>query len=369
MINDHLLITDSGEAQTEALLTFWTSLKNNNFKFHYCGQKTELLDFFNSQKQVTIDCSWPEYPKSFWQQFYFWSAFPFWLSKILFKIHDQKPESVVTTGLSDTLLMAVLSRIIKFKHYWLLLPELQKPAYKFGYSKKIIKNAFIFVYSSLAKNRLEQLGFKNKTSIILPGFAGDTARRQENIFQSLAQKDNPKRKFFTIGTFTDLTAESHLETLLKAAKEIREVVPNLQIIIVGDGPEKKNLLWMAKTLGIESTVWFVGSTDKAFKWLENLDLYIYTKSNIALKEQLFALEIMARKIPLIADIGAGLDDLIFDGKTGHLVIFKNICDLAQTIINLEQDVKTREQMGEEGRKRAQELFSPQKALDQFIKVL
>lgn len=369
MINDHLFITDSSEASTEALLPFWLNLKNNNFKFDYCGSNFELKDFFRAHKQSVIDFSWPKYPNSFATQLFFWLMFPVWFSKLLFKLHDRKPSCIITTGLCDSLLIGSLNRVIDFKHYWLMLPEVQDKAYKFKLSRKIIKNTYIFAYSSLAKNRLEQLGFKNRTSVFLPSFAGDTAKHQENIFSSLAQKENPRRKFFTVATFTDLTPESHLETLLKAAKEIREVVPNLQIIIVGDGPEKKNLLWIAKTLGIESTVWFVGSTEKTFKWLENLDLYIYTKSKVSLKEQVFALEIMSRKIPIIADIGAGLDDLIFDGKTGQLVIFKNINDLAQTIINLEQDSKLREQMGEESKKRVQELFNPQKTLDQFVKVL
>lgn len=369
MINDELLITDSSEAQTEALASFWMSLQNNNFKLSYCGQNRDLEIFFQTQKQETINFRWPSYRDNAYRRLVYWLTFPVWLGKTLFKIHDRKPNSVITTGISDTLLMGALSRFVKFKHYWLLLPELQSQAYKFKFSKKLIKNTVIFAYSSLTKNRLEQLGFKNRTTILLPSFAGESAKHQENIFNSLAHKENPRRKFFTIGTFTELTAESHLENLLKAAKEIREVVPNLQIIIVGDGPEKKNLLWLAKTLGIESTVWFVGATEKTFKWLENLDLYIYTRANTSLKEQLFALEVMSRKLPMIADIGAGLDDLIFDGKTGHLVIFKNIADLAQTIINIEQDPKLREQMGEAGKKRVQTLFNPQLALDQFVKVL
>lgn len=369
MIDDRLLVTDSSEAQTEALSTFWQTLRENNFTFNYYGQTPELSDYFESQKQGVHAFHWPKYPKNASGHVFYWLAWPFWFLKVFLQMHDRKPQSVVTTGLSDTLLMGALSRLMKFKHYWLLLPELQTRAYKFKFSKKLLKDTQICVYSSLAKNHLEQLGFKNKIAILLPGFANHTSKHQENIFNSLAHKDCPQRKFFTIGTFAELTAESHLETLLKAAKEIRDVVPNLQVIIVGDGPEKKNLLWLAKKLGIESTVWFVGATEKTFKWLENLDLYIYTKPSISLKEQLFALEIMSRKLPLIADLGIGLDDLIFEGKTGHLVIFKNTSDLAQTIIDLEQNHKLREQMGEEAKKRVQELFNPQKTLDQFAKLL
>ncbi len=369
MIDNNIYITDSAEGQTESLLTFWQSLRQNNFQLNYLGENSEIISYFQTQKQEVENFSWPKYPQKAWQQIFFWLTWPYWQLKIFLKIHDHKPSAVITCGIADTLLMGVLNKITPFKHYWILLPEYQNKVYKFKFSKKIIKKTIIFTSSSLAKNRLEQIGFKNKTTILLPGFVAENNKHQENIFNSLAQKEYPRRKFFTIGTFAELTPESHLETLLKAAKEIREVVPNLQIIIVGDGPEKKNLLWLAKTLGIESTVWFVGSTEKTFKWLENLDLYIYTKSYVSLKEQLFALEIMSRKLPLIADVGVGLDDLVFEGKTGHLVIFKNTSELAQTIINLEQDPKLRQLMGEESKKRVADLFNPQKALDQFAKVL
>lgn len=369
MITNNFLVTDSGEAETEALISFWQTLKDNNFDFSYQGSNSALIDYFAEQKQEIIRFVWPKYPSQKLLRPLYWLASPYWLLVVLLHIHDLKPRAIITTGLSDSLLIALLGRLMNFKHYWLLLPELQSSVFKFKLLRRIIRKTIIFVYSSLAQSRLEQLAFKNKVVILLPSYVGAVAKHQENIFSTLAHKEYPQRKFFTIGTFTDLTTESHLENLLKAAKDVREVVPNLQIIIVGDGPEKKNLLWLAKTLGIESTVWFVGSTEKTFKWLENLDLYIHTKPRISLKEQLFALDIMCRKIPMIADVGVGLDDLIFDGKTGRLVLFKNISELAQTIISLEQDIKLRAQLGEEGKKRVADLFCPQKALDQFSKVL
>lgn len=367
MIKNQLLVTDGGEIKNEVLLSFFDLLKKNNFKLKYLGENPLLLESqeFDSKELF----QWTRYRNFFIGKLFYWLSSLYHLPILLAKLKKEKIETVITTGYSDTLLVSILNKLIKFKHIWLLLPEMEELVFSAKPCKKLGKKISILTFSSLAKDRISQQINSSSISILPPLYIQGANKHQDNIFSTLAKQEHPKRKFFTVGTFTELTRRSNLEALLKAAKEVREVVPNLQVIIVGDGPEKKNLLWLAKTLGIETTVWFVGPTEQTFKWLENLDIYIHTKIDRSLKDQVFALEVMDRKLPIIADIGAGLDDLVFEKKTGNLVIFKNTSELAEAIINLEQDQKIKEQMGEESKRRVAKLFSPEKVLDQFAKVL
>lgn len=282
---------------------------------------------------------------------------------------NNKPKIIITTTTTEVLLSNMIKPFLKHRTFYLALPEKIDKTIK---SKKIFdlcKDCEIITFSSHAKTKLDQIGFKNRKSIMLPGLEPKSFERQDTIFNSLARADHPKRKFFTLGTIIDIDSESHLESLLKASKEIMELIPNLQLIIVGDGPEKKNFQWMAKQLGIESVAWFVGQSDKPSKWLENLDLYVVTRSRLSLKDQHFVLEIMQRGLPVVADICSGLDDLVHDGKTGQLVNFRQAKDIAEAIIKLEQDPKNLEKMREASKERVSKLFSIDKQLDQFAKLL
>ena len=78
---------------------------------------------------------------------------------------------------------------------------------------------------------------------------------------------------------------------------------------------------------------------------------------------------MDRKLPVLADINSGLDDIVFEGKTGRLINFKNASDLAEVIIDLEQDATKRQRMGVMAAERVDKLFSRSMQLDQFAKVL
>lgn len=280
-----------------------------------------------------------------------------------------KPKIIITTTITEMLLSSILQPILKHRTFYLALPE--KVDTTLGRKKlfDLCKACEIVTFSSQAKTKLDQSGFKNKKSIILPSIEPKSFEHQDTIFNSLAKVDHPKRKFFTLGTIIDINSESHLESLLGACKEIMELIPNLQLIIVGDGPEKKNFQWMAKQLGIESVAWFVGQSDKPSKWLENLDLYVVTRSRLSLKDQHFVLEIMQRGLPVVADICSDLDDLIHDGKTGQLVNFRQAKDIAEAIIKLEQDPRNLEKMREASKERVGKLFSVDKQLDQFAKLL
>lgn len=76
------------------------------------------------------------------------------------------------------------------------------------------------------------------------------------------QKRDEKRSVQTIVYASRLVAYKNLDTVLKALVPIFEVHPELKFIIMGDGPEKNNLLSLAKSLNIEKNVKFLGSVSQ-----------------------------------------------------------------------------------------------------------
>jgi glycosyltransferase involved in cell wall biosynthesis len=175
----------------------------------------------------------------------------------------------------------------------------------------------------------------------------------------MARKDYliKQRKFFTVGTICRLDDSQKLEALFGAVNICLETVPNMQIIIVGEGKEKKNLSWLAKKIAVENIVWFVGGLDRPKKWLKSFDLYVLPVSKILMADYYNVLEAMSIGLPVIGPKNFGLEDLVEENKTGSLVEFDNPEMLANLILKLEQNIVWRQELGKNGKEKVDKYFT------------
>ena len=183
------------------------------------------------------------------------------------------------------------------------------------------------------------------------------------------EKKNLNKKFFSVGTAADLNNSQKIETLFRAAKNCLSVIPNLQIIIIGDGENKKSLDWLSKKLGIDGLVWFVGKQSYLKKWLENLDICVITANQPQISDFKKILEAQACGIPAIGFHNTGQNNIIEQGKTGILLDKNNSDDLALAIINLFKNKKNRQKLGKAGQEQVVNNFSVEKMVEQFINIM
>ncbi len=79
-----------------------------------------------------------------------------------------------------------------------------------------------------------------------------------------------------------------------------------------------------------------------------------------------AAEAMACSKPVVGCSGTALDETVVDGVTGLLVPPGDVCLLAEAIIKVLEDPGMAESMGKEGRRRAEELFSPSVVVEKML---
>lgn len=286
--------------------------------------------------------------------------------KKLKKFSENQNTSVLMISNEARLFLSGLALRNNLKLNWLELPT--ETSCNLPVLKKLASKASLITFSSTDKHNLQKAGFKGNYKTIEPGITIRDLQRQDSIFQGLARLDHPRRKFFTIGTITPLS-NRRIETLYKAIARTLEVVPNIQFVVVGGGPEKKTLMWLAKKMGIESSVWLVGEQANPRKWLENLDIYLSINQENKLEDLFFTLEVMAAKLPIIGNFGSGLDDLVFEGKNGYLTCMNDSEVIAQYIINIEQDLKLRERLSQAAQDRVAKHFNLEQMIAQFEKII
>jgi glycosyltransferase involved in cell wall biosynthesis len=126
-----------------------------------------------------------------------------------------------------------------------------------------------------------------------------------------------QRSVNTIITVANLRQEKAHEVLLAAAARLAPRYPNLQVLIVGDGPRAAELRALATTLGVGTQVSFLGHREDIPALLAQADAYVLPSRSEAFPNG--AIEAMAAGLPVVASRVGGLLDLIDDGRTGLLV--------------------------------------------------
>ncbi|GAG65390.1 unnamed protein product, partial [marine sediment metagenome] len=114
-------------------------------------------------------------------------------------------------------------------------------------------------------------------------------------------------------------------------------VKNVELLIIGDGPELRRLVSQTKELGIEDFVHFTGYVNNPRKYI-NLANFLVLPS-ISEEFGLVLLEAMKESKAVVATKVGGIPEVVKDGQTGILVKPKHSDQLAQAMLELLQDPK------------------------------
>jgi glycosyltransferase involved in cell wall biosynthesis len=156
-----------------------------------------------------------------------------------------------------------------------------------------------------------------------------------------------------IGTVGRLVRKKGYEYLLKAIKGLEN--PNLMVVLVGDGPERKSIEELAGRLGISENVRIFGYRPDMPEVYASLDIVVLPSLDEGLP--LTVLEAMAAKRAIVAtDVGA-VGKAIIDGQTGLLVRPAAVEPLRDAIAQLVANSDLRAQLGTRAQRRARERFS------------
>jgi glycosyltransferase involved in cell wall biosynthesis len=145
------------------------------------------------------------------------------------------------------------------------------------------------------------------------------------------------KKYPVIISVGRLTYQKGQDILLKAFKIVSEKIES-RLIILGEGPLLKQLKDLAKELGIENKVDFVGFQKNPFAFIARSDVFVLSSRWEGFPNVL--IEAMACGVPVIStDCPSGPNEVINNYENGILVPVENIKQLADAIILLLTDKK------------------------------
>jgi glycosyltransferase involved in cell wall biosynthesis len=137
---------------------------------------------------------------------------------------------------------------------------------------------------------------------------------------------------FCLGTIGRLEEQKGQEFLLAAVPELMKNIPDLNVIIVGDGRLKTKLENQVSTLGIADVVHFLGTRRDLPRLYRAMDIFVLPSLWEGLP--LVLLKAMAAGLPVIATRVSGAEDIIADGENGCLIPPRQPEALARAVLEL-----------------------------------
>lgn len=163
-----------------------------------------------------------------------------------------------------------------------------------------------------------------------------------------------------VGIFGRLVPEKGQDVALDALTQLLPIIPNLKLIIVGDGRCREELGMQVERLEIGRNVEFCGFQSDPRPLMRACDIVLMPsrKEGFCLS----AIEAMALARPVVATNVGGLPEVVGDGVTGILLPPENPAALAEAIQQLLRHPERAAAMGKAGRARVTQLFDQRQQL-------
>ncbi len=167
---------------------------------------------------------------------------------------------------------------------------------------------------------------------------------------------------FVVGIVSVLRSWKGHKYLIEAIKMASKVIPNIRLIVVGSGPQKKNIKQLINKLDLENHVILVGyQPDPAF-FYKAMDVMVLPSYSGEATSQVLPQAMLMGK-PVISTDTGGLSEVVIHNKTGLIVPTKNSLEIFNAIKILFDDDSLRNRLAEEGRVHALKNFTFEKMIE------
>jgi len=145
--------------------------------------------------------------------------------------------------------------------------------------------------------------------------------------------------------------------LFRATRSVVDHFPEIELRVVGDGKERRNLERLVRELGLKRNVTFTGELrgSRLIEQFQGATVFAFASQQEALG--IVLLEALACGLPVVATDCGGAVDAVLHGRTGFLVPVGDWRSMAEYILLLLRNPELAGELSRAGRKRAIREFS------------
>jgi 1,2-diacylglycerol 3-alpha-glucosyltransferase len=203
----------------------------------------------------------------------------------------------------------------------------------------------VIVPSSAMREVLSNYGVKTYTEVLPTGIELDKFQNGDGgKFRRAYDIPLERPTLIFIGR---VAFEKNIDFLLKVVDQVRKTIPDVLLLVAGEGPALPHLKKLATALHLNNNLLFLGYLDRNTELLDcyaSGDAFVFASNTET--QGLVLLEAMALGVPVVSTAVMGTKDILAP-KKGAMVCGESIGEFAENIINLLQDQALRAHLSKE----------------------
>lgn len=239
----------------------------------------------------------------------------------------------------------------------------------YGHDRKLLKTAdAIFVHSPQQRMMLERYYMYPDRRIFMVPFGLQLEdlsprERSEELMKKLGLPTNAQ----VVVTVTDMAEFGEMRNLLHAFERVAIKKPTARLIIVGQGPLKKEIEFEMLHLALGSRALFVGDIppSQLGDYIALADVFVNLSARSSGIEQSL-LEAMAQKKIIVGSEVSPLANVVEDGVDGFLIRPADTFTLSELLLQVFSGQIGAAEMGEHARQKVLNLFDSEKMLAETL---
>ncbi len=345
-------------------------LKKKDFNPILISRSRKLLHFAQENKITTITGWW--WSKQQWSgvnnlfipAYIAWQCILFFYYLVLFS--KLQPTAVHVQSKDDFIAATYAAKVLKLrvvwtdhadlKHIWRNISVWYKnPIGKMVYKAALHADAITVVSNSeqqlVLKNLPVNSAVQNKLTVVYNGVIDQS--------EEYSKRANTK---FTYLVASRLVTDKGIGEVLAAFKKLSEEFKDINLQIIGDGPESEYFKKQANTI---EHVSLLGHQQEPLSFMAGADTFVHPTYHEGFSVALVEASMMS--LPIIATSVGGNPEIIKNTKTGLLIPVKNSDALYDAMKTIYTDTVLRKSLGENARKQYLEKFQFNKIVEkEFI---
>lgn len=189
------------------------------------------------------------------------------------------------------------------------------PSYLKNFSNKC---DMIIAPTKLMETYLEEVGVTSVIKIIPTGLKGNQFEINSLKIKTIRNRYGKNRRYLFC-TVSRLSEEKNIEFIIDGLKRLKDYIGNnFNMLIIGDGPLKKELMKKVNENGLEENIIFLNSipNEEISNYYGACDLFLFSSKSET--QGIVLIEAMAMRVPVVAIEASGVIDVVRNNINGYM---------------------------------------------------
>ncbi|MSU02130.1 glycosyltransferase family 4 protein [Tissierella pigra] len=211
------------------------------------------------------------------------------------------------------------------------------------------------------KFKAEKIKLVNGVGVDLNEFQAQTIEKKLQMRKEYGYKEEDIILFYA----AELNHNKHQDLLINVIKDLKQKIPNIKLLLAGNGILENHYREQAKELELNSNIEFLGFRSDIPNLLMLSDIAVASSRREGLP--INVMEAMATGLPLVVTNVRGHRDLVIDGKNGYVIEQDNVKEFANSIDKIFRDKALRDEFSRKGVELVQD-YSLENVLKEMVEI-